>query len=76
MSSNVQQMARSRWSRRAVAWTISGAAALAAVSYGYDFGLRLSGPLVAVVTAANAGLMGWLLAGAIVDRAMSLVEHR
>jgi hypothetical protein len=49
-----------RWAVVVIAATIGGA-------YSFDFGLRLNGPWLGVVTAANGALICWVMAGALVD---------
>lgn len=52
-----------RWIR----WALVVAAATAGGIYSFGFGMRLNGPWLGVVTAANGALICWVMAGALFD---------
>jgi hypothetical protein len=50
------------------AWVAGIVAALAGLWYGYDFGDKLSGTWLGIVTALSTGLFGFLVASSLVER--------
>jgi hypothetical protein len=57
-----------RRSRRWLVWTASLAAAALGVVYGFQVGQRVAGLWLGVVMALNAGALGALVVGSLVDR--------
>lgn len=59
-----------RRSRRWLVWTASLAAAALGIVYGFQVGQRVAGLWLGLVMALNAGALGALIAGSLVDRLM------
>lgn len=53
-------------------WALPLMAAGVGAVHGFEFGVRLGGPLLGVALAANAALMGGLVVDGLLDRARAL----
>jgi hypothetical protein len=53
-----------------------GAAAVAGLKYGYDFGAEISGKLLGIVLAINGAVFCSIVVGMVVDRARQVLGRR
>ncbi|KNZ32845.1 MAG: hypothetical protein AD742_09015 [Methylibium sp. NZG] len=58
--------------QRALVLAAYGAAIVAGLKYGYDFGKQISGPILGVVLAVNGALFCSIVVGMLVDRLQQL----
>jgi hypothetical protein len=68
--------ARSRKLDRWPVWLVSAVAAIVAAKLGWDFGMQLSGVLLAVIAAVNFSVLCALLVGAAAEKLWDLLRRR